>query len=588
MVKRILLLIAVGLVAPGLLLGCVAGPARSPKVGPDWSRGVNIGECAFNDRVALYVEPGGQRVHLAWGRATGEGDRVRYVQLDHQGAVVQERLLPFAARSPRQVRLLPDGGDGLILCYLGGLGDSRRIFAAHLDSLGGVLAPPVPVSGDERGADEFVAVATATGAEVFWSHDGPAMRGLFHLRLDQAGRLAEPSRLLAEDGISPHAQVGQDGRLHLTWIYEPDYYEENVYYAPFDPAARELGTPVRVGYFALSPKATRFGPVLALSKNRVYIAWAWEHLAAGVASAAGEGECHYASFPFGAAGTTEVQALTLPPLSRPHYQPAHGAFAYTQLARAEGGGSGLVYMPNPAPGQESEAALAVALETATRTGSRVQIGVVYLADGAVKGYQIAGRGGTIVMRPVLAADAQSQLHLAWLEPAGAHRYRVFYATTSQAARTALGRFGRDDVIDGAYAITWGLVQSLSMFPIAFIWLAVPFAWVVGYYLVKVEGDLGRRGPRIALLVSIVLYFFCKFLLMPAGFIGAAPFLDRMSPAVADVYVLALPMAILAVALGVLLLYARRAESRTLLVGYVVFGLTDAGLTLLLYAPGVLG
>ncbi|MDI7277219.1 MAG: hypothetical protein QME94_14685, partial [Anaerolineae bacterium] len=128
----------------------------------------------------------------------------------------------------------------------------------------------------------------------------------------------------------------------------------------------------------------------------------------------------------------------------------------------------------------------------------------------------------------------------------------------------------------------------SMLPIAIVWLFLPFVWIMLYLLVRVEGDLRQRGPRIALGVAIVLYILSKFFILPAGFMDVAPFMDRLPGAVIGTYVVALPMAILAVAGLVLWLHVRRREGAMLLTAYLVFGLADSLLTFLLYAPGMLG
>ncbi len=583
--QMLLMLAAMGLAV--LAAGCATGPARSPMAGPDWSRGILVGECSFNDTVAVYPDDGGL-THLAWGRVAPSGDRIRYVRLDAQATVLQERDLPLAVQSPRQVRLLPDGQGGLILCWMNGVSDGRRLLAAHLDPAGEVLAGPTPASGLEVEVNEYVAVPAAGGADVFWSHKGGPSGGLYYLRLDRTARPAAPSRLLVPGAIGPDAQAAGDGRVHLTWIYEPGYSEENVYYAAFDPARQEMGAPVQVGHFSLSPKASRYGPVLALSKDWVHIAWSWEHLASGSQSAAGEAQCRYVSFPIGNPTGAQERPLAVPSNPRPAYAATQGAFAYSRLAGLEGQGSDLVYMPNAAPGQRDEAALGVAFETSTRNRSRVQIGVVYINQAAAKGYQVAGASDILAMRPVLAADRQNQVHAAWLEPAGFNRYRVYYASMDPAARAALGRLGLDDVVAAAYAAAWALVQSMSLFPLGFVWLFPPFVWVMLFHLFKPDGELFRRGPQVALAIAILLYTFDKFFVLPANFVGAAPFLDRLSPAVADVFVVALPAAILLAALGALGLYVRRREAPTLLMAYLVFGATDTLLTFLLYARGILG
>ncbi len=586
MVKRTALLALLAVVLVGGLVGCSAGPARSLTPGPDWSRGELLGLCSVNDNVALC--PGDGATHLAWGRVSPQGDYIEYVLLDGQGKVLSQGPLPFAVRSPHMVRLLPDRQGGLIITYLSGIAEARRLYAAHLDGAGQVLRGPAAVSGEDLAVDEYAAVASDAGVDIFWSNNDRRTRGLYHLELDATAQVAAPSKLVAEGGISPDAQRASDGVVHVTWVFEPGYYEETIRYAQFDSAKRELIAPAQVGAFVLNAKSARYGPALALGRDRVYVVWSWERLASSYTTSAGEAQCRYVSFPFGQASAASEQALALPANARPGYRPAEGAFGYSQLAPVAGEQSPLVYMPGAAPGQRDEAALALAFQTQTRTHSRVEIGVVFLADGAPKGYQEAGKSDRLIIRPVLAVDGQGQLHLAWLQVAGVNRYEVYYASTRPAVRVALDRFGRDDIVAAAYSAAWTLVQGISAFPIAFFWLFLPLIWVMLYYLIKVDGELYRRGSRIALGVAIVLYVFCKFFLMPANYMGAAPFVDRMSAAVADVYMVALPLGILAVAGVMLRVYARRAESSTLLLGYFVFAATDAALTLLLYGPGIIG
>ena len=588
MSKRLLLLILAIPLLVGLAGGCASGPTRSPAPGPDWSRGVVIGESSLNDLVALCPEPSGRGACLAWSQMAAEGDHIHYVELNERAEPLQDRVLALPVHSPRQIRLLPAGDGSLLLCYLSGVSEKRRLFAAHLSPSGDLLGEPLQASDPELEVSEYAAAADAAGLEIVWSHNGPEDPGLYHLRLDSGGRPLAPSKLIVPGGISPSVQAGADGLLHLSWVQEPSPGELLVYYAPLDPRRQMLGTPRQVGSFALSPKATRYGPELGLSKDRIYIYWSWEALAGGPATEAGEAECHYVALPFGASQPSEERLLALPSAARPAYQPAQGAFAYSQLAPSQGRASSLVYMPSPLPGQPEEAALGVAFEAATRNKSYIEIGVVYLDGGTIKGYQVAGRDSTLTMRPVLRADQNKQLHVAWLQPAGFHHYAVYYASTSPTVRTALGRWNRQDLIDGAFSVVWTLVQGVSMFPLALVWLFLPLVWVTGYYVVRADGELDRRGPQVALAIAIALYTFAKFFLLPAGFMGAAPFVDRLSPGLGGAIVVVLPLAILAIALGAAWLYIKRSDARSLFIAYLVFGLTDCLLTFLLYGPGILG
>ncbi|MDI7277218.1 MAG: hypothetical protein QME94_14680 [Anaerolineae bacterium] len=622
--KRTLLLSALGLSLACLVTACAPTPARTQAAGPDWSRGVLLGESSFNEAVGFHAEADGERVHLAWGEVSGAGDRIRYLQLDGEATVVRDIALPLPVRSPHQLRLLPDGQGGLVMCYLSGIAESRRLHSAHLDSDGQVLARAEEISGLSPEVDDYTAVATPSGIEVFWSNEWLRTRGLYHLRMDRSGAPLTPSRLLVPGGYAPHAQLDRDGRLHLTWLQEPGYYEMKVYYATYDIGQSTLGEPALVASFNLRSKATRYGPVLALSEDRVHIFWSWQYMAPGGLyfgsdALAGEGELHYVSFPTGAPEQAEGRTLVLRADVRPHYGPAQGIYAYSQLAPTGPGGgqvtvdiappgpwlpmrlvslyrerdekcgigTSLVCMPAPAPGQRDEVALGLVLLTSTRSRTSLQIGVAYLADGEEKGYQLAARGRRALVRPVLAADERGQLHLAWLESAGFNRYQVYYASTRPEVRRALGRPGADDVVTVLQGLGWNLVQAASIMPASILWVFLPLILLLGYSWLRPEARLGRAGPSIALAAAILLHVLGKLFLLPANIIAAAPLVERLPASVVEVYQFALPAAVLFASLGALALYGKRSQNRSLLVAYLVFAGSDVLLTSLLYAPGML-
>jgi hypothetical protein len=622
---RAFLRIVVLLGVAGLLAGC-GGPPRSPRACPDWSRGLAVGETSFNAPVALYAAPDGSAIHLAWGQVSPDGDSIHYAQIDAQARVVQDRLLPIPVRSPRQVRLLPDGQDGLRLLWLNGIGEQRRVVAARLDAAGEVVGPVVQVSATAPEADGFAAVATASGTEVFWSHEGAGdARGIYHVHLDSAGQPAAPSKPIVAGGIRPDAAVGADGRVYLAWIQEPKPDEEHVCYARFDPDARQTESAERLGRFAGGTKVRIYGPTVALTDKRAYVFWAWERLVSPIyllsAPEAGEGECHYVALPLTEDGAPPTeQTLNLPIIANPTYAPAAGAYAYTALAQPlrdtdrlvqvygplpgirttmpgasipprytqwVGVNSMAVYMPAPAAGSRDEMALSVTFLTATKRSRHLVIGVAYLADGDLKGYQIAGRTATEAVRPTLAADGRGHLHLAWLEPGGVRRYVVYYASTAPEARAVLNTLTPRDVADAALEGLWSIIEAVSLFPMAFLALLAPMLWIVAYLVAKADANLESRGPRIALAVAILLYIPAKFFLLPPDLLSFPPFYDRLSPAGANALVIGLPLAILGAALGVMGLYLKKAQSRSLLAAYLIFGATDAFLTIALYAPGFL-
>lgn len=608
-----------------LLTGC-GGPVRSPRACADWSRGLAIGATSFNAPVALYAAPDGSAAHLAWGEVSPEGDGIRYVQLDAQARIVRNRILPFAVHSPRNVRLTSDGQGSLLLLWLNGTGAERRVLAARLDASGEPLGTPAQASAPAPEADAFAVATGPSGIELFWSHESPGeARGIYHVRLDSTGMPATPCTRIVPGGISPDAAMGDDNDAHLAWIYEPRPGEEHVFYARFDPDTRELESPREVGTFVGGSKVRIYGPEVALTRTHAYVFWAWERLVAPIyllsTPGAGEGECHYAALPLAEGGQpSEEQVLNVPIIARPTYAPATGAYAYSALAapvrdehtlvqvygplpairttmpgasmpprytQLVGINSMAVHSPAPAAGSGDELAVSVVVLTATKRSQNLVVGVAYLSGGAIKGYQIAGRAATQAIRPTLAADARGHLHLAWLEPGGVRRYAVYYAGTAPDTRAALGRLTVRDIGDALLQGLWRIVEAVSLFPMAFLALLAPLVWIVAYLVATAEGSLRFRGPRVALAVAVLLYIPAKFFLLPPDLLSFPPFSEQLPPAWANVLVIGLPVAILGAALGVMALYVRRAEARSLLAAYLVFGATDAFLTIALYAPGFL-
>jgi hypothetical protein len=107
--------------------------------------------------------------------------------------------------------------------------------------------------------------------------------------------------------------------------------------------------------------------------------------------------------------------------------------------------------------------------------------------------------------------------------------------------------------------------------------------VVVFYFAKTEGGLDRRPARIALVISILLYMAAKLILAP-GVLFYAPFLDRLPESLQFVPVLGTPLLTLLAALGAIALYFRRTPYRSLFVTWVIFVLTDAMLSMIIYMP----
>jgi hypothetical protein len=181
-------------------------------------------------------------------------------------------------------------------------------------------------------------------------------------------------------------------------------------------------------------------------------------------------------------------------------------------------------------------------------------------------------------------DERGNAHLVFLNAAGFGRYEVYYASTSDRVKANLDRVTVQDRANSFFGALWTLAPAMGFFPpVLLLWSFVSFVWVVVFYFVKTEGGLDRRPAQIALVVSILLYLAGKFILMP-GVLFYAPFLDRLPASLHFVTVLGTPLLTLLVALGALWLYFRCRPYRSLFLAWVIFVLTDAMLSMIIYMP----
>jgi hypothetical protein len=92
---------------------------------------------------------------------------------------------------------------------------------------------------------------------------------------------------------------------------------------------------------------------------------------------------------------------------------------------------------------------------------------------------------------------------------------------------------------------------------------------------------------VALGITIALYMGAKLVLLP-NFLLYVPLLDQVPPHLHSVWILGVPLIILALALAAMYVYIRRAERATLFLAFFVFALTDALLSLAIYASSFFG
>lgn len=571
-----------------LVSGCGMALPKTPKVIADWSRGKNLGQTRINWPVSVAWQDGG--LYLVW--VAQSETAVHFTTLDTAGNTIVSLDLPLITQRPREPLLVPAGAGELHLFYLDNPKIPRAVFYTRLSRNGDILMAPVRVSTPDVEAESVVAIPGPDGDfDVFWASEDKNTGGLYHTRVDRQGVVTQDSTLIAPAGGKPCVQTDHQGKIHLAWVQEPSLYQNDVYYAVLDPTTDLLYAKALVGRFATGTGLIAYGPVLGLDTQNAYVFWALEKRGGGLA--AGGAETWYVTFPLSAPGYREPVRLPIPGTMKPDYQPAQGAFNYERLAyrstdpSAIYGDTDFLYMPNVVPGQHTELALFLSGKFSTRTHSSVDVVAAYLEAGAMKGYQIAARTSSNSMRPVAIADDAANLHLVWISPGGFGRYDVYYASTRTDVKSNFDRRTLDDVGSDLLASVWSIAPALGFFPpILLVWAFPSFVFVVLYYITQLEGGLDRRGPRVALVIAIVLYLFAKLILMPSV-LFYSPLLNIMPRRYENLAIAAVPVVTFIISCGALVLYYKRSEYPTLLGSYLIFVLTDTILSLLIYVPTML-
>jgi len=564
--------------------GCQMEELMTRKVLPEWSRGRSVGVAAVNQPVAMQVRDG--NVHFVWVAAGGKS--LYYARLDASGTTTVGTDLEIDGAHPGYARLAIDRDGGVRVLWTDNPGIPRALFFARLGTDGRLLSQPkqlTPVG--VRVAEYDLAGSVDDGLDIFWATESPTDGGLYHLSLSKGDEVTSDSRLLVTGGEKPTLQLAPDGLIHLAWVQRPTLRENNIYYAVFDPTTGDLGPSSQVGLYRTATGLVSYPPTLGLDHRAVYILWASEQRGGGLSP--GEAQSSYVSFPLDGPRLKEPITVDIPGTARPEYAAASGSLPYEQLASTTAGWpTSFLYMPMAPAGQREELGVFLVGEVATRNRADKEVIWVILADGQIKGYQVITEARN-AMRPTGAVDEGGNAHLAWLNTGGFGRYEVYYAATSDAVKANLDRVTLQDRAMDLLAALWVLVPALGFFPPIFLlWGFASFVWVVGFYVIKVEGGLDRRPARIALVIAVLLYQFSKLFLMPGVLFTYAPFLDSLPEQLHIVSVLGTLLFTFLLGVGGVLLYFRRTAYRSLFVAYVIFVLTDSLLSLVIYMPAWIG
>ena len=566
------------------LAGCNVDVDRSEKPGPDWSRGLRLGQASLRQPVALAIDASGGS-HMAW-----VGDALYYAHLDAEAQVLRNEALALETPLPRQPQLLTDGEGRVHLAWLSRQDDVQRLYHRVLYPAE-QATPSLLLSQDDEDVDSYTMYRTASGSVAFlWgSEHASGEQALVHMRLDAPAERAT----LAQEGIDPIAVVDQAGTVHVAWLRHRGLTAYDVLYATLadsDSGAQLVPAGgLKLTDFETSEGALTYGPLIGLDSRTVYVIWAVQNLGGGLTPTAAFS--YYLAFPIGSPTPAHAATVGLPPTTRPVYEAHQGPYGLTQLeplsSVSASSSSDLISAPAVAPTQLDELAVAFSLMTESEATREIQIATAVFSAGKPVGYQLASKTNNASLVPSLAADAQDHLYLAWIDTAGFSDYDVYYASAAPGARNWLDRTTREDVVQGAAHVLFGVLSGVGLLPIAGVWSFPAVVFVVVFFIITGQEDMDRRPTRIGFAVAVLIYIGMKVLLL-SGLFASTPFMQQVPPRLATPLGIAVPVLIMAVALLVVYLYTRRAERATIFKAILILVGVDVTLTLVLYAPGFFG
>ena len=617
--KRFLLVLAI-LLSAVALAGCGAATQKSEFAGPDWSRGILLGEAAINNRPSLILDPQSGDAMAVWLAQQDGVWRFEYRRVDGQGQVVSATALPLSLRYPTYARLVRDDGGGIHLFWrdtaTSGL---QEVYRARISSQGEVLSEPQRLSGQTDAGNYAVVEAVRGGLDVFWSDTSGANPVLYHARYGDSGEEIVSPHSLDVWASGPSCALDSDGLIHLAWHWRDAHRGEHVYYGTFDPETLQLSEPLRLASATSGTGAAFHAPEIGLDATHVYVFWSQE-LRKGGFFDAGNAWSYYHTFPIGHPEARTGDTFHVPGSFDPGYVSATGSLNYQSLAYLAQAPevSGIAkeqkqklrssvhrwhkwdpevwivdkeytYLPNVIPGQRDELTVVLSVFVAEPQRSMdgwVQIAMAVMDEGQWKGYQLAGATRSTSMRPVAVASEKGEIHLAWIDAGGFGRYEVFYASTAPTVQDTLNRITLADVVAEIAGGAWSATAALSFFPVVLLWVLIPLTWMVVFAVIRPDSDLRTRAGKVAVGVALLLYLLSKFFLFPA-FLSYAPFLGIVAPQFQGLIYLGLPLLLAGLGLLALRTYARRSQRQVTLIAFGLFVLVDAILSLVLYMPGAI-
>jgi len=486
---------------------------KTPKVQPDWSRGMRLGKMPWNQPPAICASDDGQRIHVAWPGNSPAGPAVYYVQLNEGARQVAQQWSGALQGTPRWVQMLLDNQGRPHIFVMARMPGETALRLVHwsLNAEGTQRASAQPLSPPGVEVESYAVTSGREGIlHVFWSADpeGDA-HGLYYMRLDTDSQaIADDRRLNERPARQVSAQADHDGNVHIIWGEEFSGPTKDTWYRVMYATFSDGTLQPAEGTFMAQANAP---PRLGLGDQRAYIFWGKE-VRSGLL--AGMGFTGYISFPLGQPASGSPADLSIPTSSSSQYLPYQGEYKFKNLASAARTKHTEItdYLHSPAPVADQHGEMAVATIAALSFGENERIVpiLVLLREGQTIGYQVIAYNDEYNAQPAMAADASGNLYAAWLTGSTGAGFRVYYAAMTASARAYLDGSDLTDLMVGAVTITWHMLGGFALLPF-FPLIVLPTIFIVIAYSAfgQGSGSLGDRRSYIVLIVSCLVYWLAK-------------------------------------------------------------------------------
>lgn len=365
---------------------CQTSP-EPPQPSSAWGDITTITQAEQSGAPSVWADP--SRLIAAWVGSDDAGIH-HDVRGWVDGKLSPVTVLPLPPAHPYAQSWVTGSGDSLHLFWLDSASNGEtQLFSALIDPQLAVERGPTEVSNTL--ALRYAAAPGNDGqAWIAWSGSVLAEPELNLQAIDDAGRPQLPQRI-ALNADYPAIVRANDGTMLLFWLESGQLMRAVL----ANGALLEQTTLINAVYLGAGDRLHSLSA--GLDRTHANVFW-------NLTRATGQNETWVVSTAIGATTAAQPTLLMIETLPRSSFETGFN----TGSATAAGSGNTPLSWAAPLAGQYD--ALPVAVQSPTG------LGVVYIREGAIAGYQEVVGGTQLIGTPTLISDRNRDLYLAWFQP----------------------------------------------------------------------------------------------------------------------------------------------------------------------------